>query len=112
GDTIGLKLAGARIVRENGDLSGFFHTFVRSMAASLSALPLGLGYWWAFWDPWRQTWHDKIMHTYVLRNTDELASRPGSSSGAAVAWFWVLLLLPIVLFFLFVMIVLAALAAA
>ena len=55
GNTIGLKLIGARIVRENGDLSGFFHTFVRAGAASLSAIPLGLGYWWAFWDPRKQT---------------------------------------------------------
>ena len=26
GNTVGLSLVGARIVRENGDLSGFFHT--------------------------------------------------------------------------------------
>ena len=80
GHTIGLRIAGARMVRSNGDLSGFFHTAVRSWAAVLSAIPLGLGFWWAFWDPWRQTWHDKIMGTYVLSDTEELANRPGSSS--------------------------------
>jgi uncharacterized RDD family membrane protein YckC len=92
GNTIGLKLLGARIVRENGDLSGFFHTAVRNYyAALLSAIPLGLGFWWALWDPHKQTWHDKIMHTYVMRDTEELASRPGTSSRAAVIWFWVLI---------------------
>ena len=91
GNTIGLKLVGARIVRENGDVSGFFHTFVRSAASILSIIPLGLGYAWALWDPQKQTWHDKIMHTHVLRDTPELAARQGTSSGAAVAWFWILL---------------------
>ncbi len=97
GDSIGLKIAGARIVRRNGDVSGFFHTAVRVWAAILSAIPLGLGFWWAFWDPWRQTWHDKIMGTYVLRDTEELSRRPGSSSGVAVAWFWILLVAPFLL---------------
>jgi uncharacterized RDD family membrane protein YckC len=63
GMTLGLKLAGARIMRENGDVSGFYHTAVRAIAATLSTIPLGLGFWWALWDPYRQTWHDKIMHT-------------------------------------------------
>ena len=67
GSTIGLGLVGARIVRENGDVSGFYHTAVRGMAAVLSMIPLGLGFWWAFWDPGRQTWHDKIADTFVVR---------------------------------------------
>ena len=95
GRTIGLKTAGARILRENGDLSGFFHTSVRGAAAVVSAIPLGLGYWWAFWDPWRQTWHDKLLHTYVVRDTEELAHRKGSNSRAAVVWFWVLVVTPL-----------------
>ena len=90
GNTIGLKLVGARIVRENGDVSGFFHTFIRAFAAILSFIPLGLGYAWALWDPQRQTWHDKIMHTYVMRDTPELAARQGTSSDVAKLLFWLL----------------------
>lgn len=98
GTTIGLKLAGARIIRENGDVSGLYHTYIRSLAAVLSAVPLGLGYLWAIWDPEKQTWHDKIMHTFVLRDTDELAARQGSSSANAKVVFWVLaVVLPIIL---------------
>ena len=96
GNTIGLRLVGARIVRDNGELSGFYHTAVRAAAAGLSAIPLGLGYWWAFWDPERQTWHDKIMRTYVMRDSPEFAERPGTSSHAAVVWFWVLLIASLV----------------
>lgn len=96
GHTIGLRLAGARTVRENGDVSGFFHTSVRAYASILSAIPLGLGFWWAFRDPWRQTWHDKLLHTYVVRDSMELAYRPGTSSSAAVTWFWGLLVASVV----------------
>ena len=39
GNSIGLKLLGARIVRENGNLSGFYHTWVRAAAALLSPNP-------------------------------------------------------------------------
>ena len=92
GKAIGVTVAGVRIVRENGEVSGFFHTSVRAFASFLSALPLGLGYWWAFWDPMKQTWHDKLLHTYALRDTPELAQRPASSSRAAVIWFWPLIL--------------------
>jgi len=102
GNTIGLKLVGARIVRENGDVSGFFHTAVRSAASFLSIIPLGLGYAWALWDPQKQTWHDKIMHTYVLRDTPELAARQGTSSSAAVAWFWILLVSVVLLAVVFI----------
>ena len=39
---------------------------------TLSTLPLGLGYLWAFFHPRRQAWHDLIADTLVVR-----ASRPG-----------------------------------
>ena len=97
GNSIGLNIVGARIIRENGDLSGFFQTSVRSMAAVLSIIPFGLGYLWAIWDPKRQTWHDKLLHTSVVRGTEELANRRGSSSRAAVFGFWLLMPLVVLL---------------
>lgn len=33
----------------------------------VSAIPLGLGYLWMLWDPRRQTWHDKLAGTVVVR---------------------------------------------
>ena len=101
--TLGLSLLGARIVRENGDVSGFFHTCARNTASILSALPLGLGYWWALWDENKQTWHDKIMHTYVVHDAPELATSEGTSSTGAVVTFWAVLVLLVflVLFALF-----------
>lgn len=96
GRTVGLRMAGARVVRENGEVAGFFHTYVRGSAAVLSAIPLGLGYWWALRDPLRQTWHDKLLRTYVVRDTEELAFRAGTSSSAARVWFWPILALSVV----------------
>ena len=64
---------------------------MRSAASFLSILPLGLGFWWAFWDPKKQTWHDEMLRTYVLTDTPELSRRRGTSSTTAVVVFWVLL---------------------
>jgi len=33
----------------------------------VSTLPFALGFLWAFWDPKRETWHDKIAGTKVVR---------------------------------------------
>ncbi len=43
----------------------------RTLASIVSALPLGLGFWWAFWDPAQQTWHDKMAGTYVISSPEE-----------------------------------------
>lgn len=39
----------------------------RATSMTLSALPLGLGFWWAAWDTNHQTWHDKIARTIVIQ---------------------------------------------
>ncbi|MFQ5872763.1 MAG: RDD family protein [Dehalococcoidia bacterium] len=98
GQTVGARLLKLRIVRDTGDLAGFYQMFVRAAAAVLSFIPLGLGYWWAFRDEKRQTWHDKLLHTYVLQDTPELNTRPGTSSNSAKVWFWILLGAFIVIF--------------
>jgi uncharacterized RDD family membrane protein YckC len=38
----------------------------RYFAKILSAIPCGLGYFWMLWDPNKQTWHDKIVGSYVV----------------------------------------------
>ena len=39
----------------------------RYFAHFLSAIPCGLGYFWMLWDQDKQTWHDKIVSTKVVR---------------------------------------------
>ena len=50
--------------------------FGRQLAKLLSLIPLGLGFWWMLWDPRRQTWHDKIAGTIVVRTSDH--GEPGA----------------------------------
>jgi uncharacterized RDD family membrane protein YckC len=38
-----------------------------SLTSFLSALPIFIGFFWASWDPERQSWHDKIAGTVIAR---------------------------------------------
>jgi uncharacterized RDD family membrane protein YckC len=67
GTTIGGIVGYQRLVRTNGDPVQFIDAFVRGLASVLSFGLLGLGYLWALKDPERQTWHDKIAGTYVVK---------------------------------------------
>ncbi|MEX0761458.1 MAG: RDD family protein [Dehalococcoidia bacterium] len=107
---IGAVVVDVRVIRNNGDVAGFYHMTVRAMVSILSAIPFFAGYWTAFFDPNHQTWHDKIMGTYVVDDSDELESRPGTSSSTAVAWFWVVLLSPVALIVLAVIVAAMALS--
>ncbi len=40
---------------------------VRYFAYIISALPLGLGFFWIAWDKKKQGWHDKLARTVVVR---------------------------------------------
>lgn len=41
--------------------------FGRQLARVLSGFVCYLGYFWMLWDPRKQTWHDKIVNTVVVR---------------------------------------------
>ena len=77
--------------------------FVRNAAASISLLLLGFGFWTAFSDPHRRTWHDKWLKTYVVKDGPEYRNRRRSSSELAYNWFWVIILLLIALVILMVL---------
>jgi len=106
GQDIGARLLGMRVVRDTGELAGFFHMWTRNLASVISLIVLGAGYWTAYFAPHRQTWHDKMLGTYVVEDAEEMASRLSTSSSAAVTWFWVSLIAIVV-----VVIVVLALAA-
>ncbi len=44
----------------------FKQALVRYAAYIVSALPLGLGFFWILWDKQKQAWHDKIAGTVVI----------------------------------------------
>jgi hypothetical protein len=67
GTTIGGLVLGHKIVRTNGRPVTFAVALVRSLTSLFSALVAFLGFLWAGWDREKQTWHDKIAGTVVVR---------------------------------------------
>jgi uncharacterized RDD family membrane protein YckC len=66
GFTVGKKILGIKVVTTSGGKVDWVKAFIRSISKILSALPLGLGYFWMLWDDKSQTWHDKIADTFVV----------------------------------------------
>ncbi|WP_117238111.1 RDD family protein [Thermus sediminis] len=68
GATPGKMLLGIRVVKTDGNPVDWLTAFMREVVGkTLSILPLGLGYVWAFFHPRRQAWHDLIADTWVAR---------------------------------------------
>jgi uncharacterized RDD family membrane protein YckC len=68
GQTIGKKFAKIRIVKENGGSFGYMDAFGRNIVGYwISSLICFLGFFWGLFDPNKQTWHDKMVHTLVVR---------------------------------------------
>lgn len=98
GQDVGAKMLKIRVMRSNGDVAGFYHMWTRNLASILSAIPILAGYWTAYSDAEHRTWHDKILDTYVIKDNEFAAIRPGTSSSAAKTWFWASLLFVLGLF--------------
>jgi uncharacterized RDD family membrane protein YckC len=69
GQTIGKKICAIRVVdAESGQPGiGVGRGIGRYFARWLSAIPLLLGYFWMLWDPKKQTWHDKLVSSIVVK---------------------------------------------
>jgi uncharacterized RDD family membrane protein YckC len=69
GQTWGRKIAGIKVVRNStGEVIGVGRAIGRVLFASLiSAQVCYLGYLWMIWDDQKQTWHDKIADSAVIR---------------------------------------------
>ncbi len=67
GTTIGGIVCHVRVVRPDGAPVRFTEALVRGLSAIFSVAVAGLGWFWMLWDPERQTWHDKIAGTIVVR---------------------------------------------
>lgn len=73
GGTIGHRLAGLRVVREDGGRPGVLFAVVREAArVGLSLPPLALGFLWMLDEPRRRTWHDLLGGTVVVRESTAL----------------------------------------
>jgi len=108
GQDVGARLLGLRVVRDTGEIAGFYHMWTRGLASIISFLAIGAGFWTAYSDPDNQTWHDKWMGTYVVKTGPEVDDLPGTSSSTANVVFWVSIIGGIVFMLLILLVVLIA----
>lgn len=73
GTTIGSIVLGLKVVRTDGEPVNFAVALVRSLSSLFSAMFLFLGFFWAAWDRDKQSWHDKIAGTVVVRMPKDFA---------------------------------------
>lgn len=59
---------GIRVVSRGGQPVSVGMAFVRALMKIVSEVVLLLGYLWMLWDPNKQTWHDKVAGTYVVKS--------------------------------------------
>ncbi len=77
GQTPGKMVMGLHVVRPGRPVPGVGTALARETLGKLmSTLSLGLGYAWASWDPRKQTWHDKLAGTYVVRTRTGIFTPP------------------------------------
>ena len=70
GQTWGRKIAGIRVVsKDNGQPIGFGRALGRQLLGNIvSNAVCYLGYLWMLWDKDKQTWHDKIVGSVVIKS--------------------------------------------
>jgi uncharacterized RDD family membrane protein YckC len=66
GQTIGKAVMGIRIVSQDGRKLKLTQAIVRYFGYYVSAIALGLGFFWVLFDDRRMAWHDKLANTCVL----------------------------------------------
>lgn len=67
GTTVGGVVLNLKVVRLDDKPVTFTVALVRGLASALSVIVLFLGFLWMIWDRDKQTWHDKIAGTVVIR---------------------------------------------
>jgi len=65
--TVGGIICQLRIVRVDGVPLTISDACIRGLSAIFSVVVVGLGFFWVLRDPERQSWHDKIAGTYVVK---------------------------------------------
>jgi uncharacterized RDD family membrane protein YckC len=67
GQTIGAMILRTKVVRVDGQPVDFATALVRAFSAFISAAVLFVGFFWAGWTRDRQSWHDRIAGTTVVK---------------------------------------------
>jgi len=63
GRTLGMQSWRLTLETVNGKKPDFARASLRFLAALISLIPFGLGFWWQLWDKDSLTWHDRWSGT-------------------------------------------------
>lgn len=67
--TVGNLAAGVRVLdADSGMPVSYGRALLRYLVSFVSGVVLGLGYFWMLWDERKQTWHDKVANTVVVKS--------------------------------------------
>ena len=67
GQTLGMRAWRLRLFSGDGEPVTLSQALRRFAAAWVSALPAGLGFWWALFDAEGRTWHDRWSATRIVQ---------------------------------------------
>lgn len=67
GQTPGKRLMGLRVVKMDGSRLSDTDALIRAVGYYVSAMVMGLGYFWALFDEHKRTWHDLMAGTIVVK---------------------------------------------
>ncbi len=67
GQTLGKQFLSIKVVTATGGQVSWVQAIVREVFKIVSSYALLLGYLWMLWDKDKQTWHDKVSKTYVIK---------------------------------------------
>ena len=78
GQTLGMLAWRVKVVQADGARITWTQALIRYLAAYLSWMALGLGFWWSLWDAEKKTWHDRLSGTRLIRapSFTEISNRP------------------------------------
>jgi uncharacterized RDD family membrane protein YckC len=76
--TPGMRVTGLRLSTFGGQPANVRARRSRALAATLSALSIGLGFLWAFVDEDTLGWHDRISETYLRSGDHPSTPKPGA----------------------------------
>ncbi len=75
GQTLGMRPWRLRVVAADGGVVSWRAALLRYVVGSASLLLAGAGFWWAWIDRDRLTWHDRASHTRLRRAPRAAAKR-------------------------------------
>jgi uncharacterized RDD family membrane protein YckC len=66
GQTLGMQVWKIRVVNQDNEILGFRASILRFVAATISILPLGIGFVWMFFTKGQLALHDLLSKTHII----------------------------------------------